>query len=128
MYHFNLKHMSFNTKSRIPRGQLAQARPRRKNAGVVRVEPDPSSAGEEESAEENLGDEETGWNICGLCGKFAEHGGMKDPAFADSPEMDIRLGCKDICQHVRHPRPYAKGAVPALKRAQEKKAFANTVN
>ena len=53
---------------------------------------------------------------------------MKDPAFADCPEMDIRLGCKDICQHIRHPRPYAKGAVPALKRAQEKKAFANTVN
>ena len=63
-----------------------------------------------------------------LCGKYAEHGGMKDPTFADSPEMDIRLGCKDICQHIRHPRPYAKGAVPAMKVAQQKKAFANSVN
>ena len=39
---------------------------------------------------------------------------MKDLAFADYPELDIRLGCKDICRH-RDGNTYDKGSVPAMK-------------
>ena len=72
---------------------------------------------EAESSEEYRGSEEDGWHVCGICGKFAEHGGMLDPAFADLPELNIRLGCKDICRH-RRGTPCETEPVPAMPTKQ----------